>query len=234
MVTSGLALRMRRGMVSDGVCAQVSRATGPRVYRASPSTVVMTNPRPRTFARKDVAASEYSRLGAAGARAVESPEFAHLTGSLRDKCRNEALRESVRQELKWAKPPTGSFLYEEVQTHHERAKAPEQEKPKRRPPKKRGPPSPSPPPPPKRATPTPAPAKPLASQDLNQGESGGATVAAPSQLTQLRDRLDHKDRELVKVITRHENEIEEMKTRHEDALEEMELKLEEQEHDHER
>ena len=147
----------------------------------------MTNPRLQTFARKDVAASEYSRLGAAGARAVESPEFAHLTGSLRDKCRNEALRESVRQELKWAKPPTGSFLYEEVQTHHERAKAPEQEKPKRRPPKKRGPPSPKPPPPAKLSKQAPAPAKPapLADQNAHAGALVVAPAAAPSQLAQF-------------------------------------------------
>ena len=73
----------------------------------------MTDPRQLTFARKDVDKSDWPKLGAAGAQLVESSKFAHL-GSLRDKCRNEALRESVRRELKWDKPPTSSFLFEEV------------------------------------------------------------------------------------------------------------------------
>ena len=66
---------------------------------------------------------EWPKLGAAGARAVESPEFANLTGTLQRKCFDEALRERVRQELKWDKPPTAGFLEEEIRNHLTRAKA---------------------------------------------------------------------------------------------------------------
>ena len=124
--------------------SQVSKAAGPRIYCASPSTLVMTDPRQTQFARKHVDASECPKLGAAGARLVESSDFAHVTGGLREKCRDEALRERVRQELKWDQPPTPSFLQEEVQKHRERAKAPEKPKPpKRRPPRARSPPPPA-------------------------------------------------------------------------------------------
>ena len=83
----------------------------------------MTDPRQRTFARKDVDAAECPKLGAAGAQLVESSDFAHLTGSLRNKCYDEALRERVRQQLVWDKIPTAGFLWEEIQNHLMRAKA---------------------------------------------------------------------------------------------------------------
>jgi hypothetical protein len=127
-----------------------------------------------------VDASECPKLGAAGARAVESPEFANLTGGLRAKCSDEALRESVRRDLKWDKPPTISFLFEEIQKHLTRAKAAKEEKPKRKRRRERAPGPQFPASAPKRRQ-RPAPA-PLAIQDQTAGGSAIVAVGPPTTI----------------------------------------------------